>query len=74
MEEVVIFETNCLVFSKNATRKRFENALQDFSIRNKIALNLLKNEKPSKLEVKSRRLNTVRDNINLIKTLNLMKV
>ncbi len=63
-----------VAFCEDASRKRIGNASQNFSILNKIALNLLKNEKSSKIGVKSRRLNAGWDNHYLIKVLNLMKV
>lgn len=63
-----------VAFSEDASRKRIGNASQNFSILNKIALNLLKNEKSSKVGVKSRRLKAGWDNHYLIKVLNLMKV
>jgi hypothetical protein len=63
-----------VAFSEDTSRKRIGNVSQNFSILNKIALNLLKNEKSSKIGVKSRRLNTGWDNHYLIKVLNLMKV
>ena len=46
-----------VAFSEDASRKRIGNTSQNFSILNKTALNLLKNEKSSKVGVKSRRLN-----------------
>jgi len=63
-----------VAFCEDASRKRIGNASQNFSILNKIALNLLKNEKSSKIGVKSRRLKAGWDNHYLIKVLNLMKV
>jgi len=63
-----------VAFSEDASRKRTKNASQNFSILNKIALNLLKNEKTSKIGVKSRRMKAGWDNHYLIKVLNLMKV
>lgn len=63
-----------VAFSEDASRKRAGNANQNFSILNKIALNLLKNEKSSKIGVKSRRMKAGWDNHYLIKVLNLMKV
>lgn len=63
-----------VAFSEDASRKRTKNASQNFSILNKIALNLLKNEKSSKVGIKSRRLKAGWDNHYLIKVLNLMKV
>jgi predicted transposase YbfD/YdcC len=62
-----------VAFSEDASRKRKENAAQNFSILNKIALNLLKNEKSTKVGVKSRRLKAGWDNHYLIKVLNLLK-
>jgi predicted transposase YbfD/YdcC len=63
-----------VAFGEDASRKRAENAAQNFSLLNKIALNLLKHEKTLKLGVKSRRLKAGWDNHYLIKVLNLMKV
>jgi len=63
-----------VAFSEDASRKRTKNASQNFSILNKIALNLLKNEKSSKIGVKSRRMLAGWNNHYLIKVLNLMKV
>ncbi|WP_083858537.1 ISAs1-like element ISPto5 family transposase [Psychroflexus torquis] len=63
-----------VAFSEDASRKRTGNSTQNFSILNKIALNLLKNEKSLKTGVKSRRLQAGWDNHYLIKVLNLMKV
>jgi len=63
-----------VAFCEDDSRKRTKNASQNFSILNKIALNLLKNEKTSKIGVKSRRMKAGWDNHYLIKVLNLMKV
>lgn len=63
-----------VAFSEDASRKRIGNAAQNFSILNKIALNLLKNEKASKVGVKSKRLKAGWNNHYLIKVLNLMKI
>ncbi len=60
-------------FSEDASRKRINNAAQNFSTLSKIALNLLKNEKSSKIGVKSRRLKAGWDNHYLVKVLNLLK-
>lgn len=60
-------------FAEDASRKRVNNAAQNFSILNKIALNLLKNEKTAKVGVKSRRLKAGWNNHYLIKVLNLLK-
>ncbi len=61
-------------FSEDASRKRVKNTSQNFSLLNKIALNLLKQEKSSKIGVKSRRLKAGWNNHYLIKVLNLMKI
>jgi len=63
-----------VAFGEDASRKRKENAAQNFSILNKIALNLLKNEKSIKVGVKSRRMKAGWDNKYLIKVLNLINV
>ncbi|HEX9825921.1 MAG TPA: ISAs1 family transposase [Flavobacteriaceae bacterium] len=63
-----------VAFSEDASRKRAKNAPQNFSILNKIALNLLKNEKTAKGGIKGKRLKAGWDNHYLIKVLNLMKV
>ena len=62
-----------VAFSEDASRKRTGNAAQNFSILNKIALNLLKNEKTAKVGVKSKRLKAGWNNHYLIKVLNLLK-
>ena len=61
-------------FSEDASRKRVKNTSQNFLLLNKIALNLLKQEKSSKIGVKSRRLKAGWNNHYLIKVLNLMKI
>lgn len=60
-----------VAFGEDASRKRKGNAAQNFATLNKIALNLLKNEKTLKLGVKSRRLKAGWDNNYLLKVLNL---
>jgi len=60
-----------VAFGEDASRKRKDNAAQNFATLNKIALNLLKNEKTLKLGVKSRRLKAGWDNDYLLKVLNL---
>ena len=45
-----------VAFNEDQSRKRAGNAAQNYSVINRIALNLLKNEKTSKVGVKSRRL------------------
>ena len=63
-----------VAFGEDASRKRKDNAAQNFSTLNKIALNLLKNEKSSKVGVKSKRLKAGWDDHYLIKILNQLKV
>lgn len=58
-----------VAFAEDASRKRKGNAAQNFSLLTKIALNLLKNEKTSKIGVKSRRLKAGWDNDYLKKVL-----
>lgn len=60
-----------VAFSEDASRKRAENAPQNFSILSKIALNLLKNDKQTKQGIKGKRLKAAYDNNYLIKILNL---
>jgi predicted transposase YbfD/YdcC len=60
-----------VAFGEDASRKRKANAAQNFSILNKIALNLLKKDKTTKIGVKSRRLKTAWSNQYLLKILNL---
>lgn len=56
-----------VAFGEDASRKRANNASQNFSLLTKIALNLLKNEKTLKVGIKSRRLKAGWDNHYLIK-------
>lgn len=63
-----------VAFGEDASRKREKNAPQNFSMLNKIALNLLKNEKSTKVGVKSRRMKAGWDNEYLLKVLKQMKV
>ena len=60
-----------VAFGEDASRKRIGSSAQNFSILNKIALNLLKNEKSIKIGVKGRRLIAGWDNEFLLKVLNL---
>jgi len=60
-----------VAFGEDASRKRKGNAAQNFSTLNKIALNLLKNEKTLKIGVKGRRLKAGWDDNYLLKVLNL---
>lgn len=63
-----------VAFGEDASRKRAGNSSQNFASLNKIALNLLKNEKSSKIGVKSRRLKAGWSNDYLMKVLSLIKV
>ena len=63
-----------VAFGEDASRKRTQNAAQNFSMLNKIALTLLKKEKSVKLGVKGRRLKSGWDNHYLIKVLSHLKV
>ncbi|VAW15353.1 Mobile element protein [hydrothermal vent metagenome] len=60
-----------VAFSEDASRKRIGNSAQNFSILNKIALNLLKKDTKAKVGVKSRRLKAALSNNYLLKILNL---
>jgi predicted transposase YbfD/YdcC len=60
-----------VAFGEDASRKRVGNSAQNFSILNKVALNLLKNEKTAKQGVKSKRFKAALDNEYLKKVLNL---
>ena len=60
-----------VAFGEDASRKRSGNSPQNFSTLNKIAINLLKNEKTLKVGVKGRRLKAGWDNKYLMKVLNL---
>jgi len=60
-----------VAFGEDASRKRAGNAARNFSTLLKIALNLLKNEKTTKMGVKGRRLKAGWDNEYLLKVLNL---
>lgn len=60
-----------VAFSEDQSRKRDENAAQNFSVLLKIALNLLKNEKTAKVGVKGKRLKAGWDNQYLEKLINL---
>lgn len=60
-----------VAFGEDASRKRKANAAQNFSILNKIALNLLKKDKTTKIGIKSRRLKAAWSNQYLLKILNL---
>jgi predicted transposase YbfD/YdcC len=59
-----------VAFSEDASRKRTGNAAQNFSILNKIALNLLKNETSAKQGIRGKRLKAAYDQNYLIKVLN----
>jgi len=60
-----------VVFQEDASRKRLDNATQNFSILSKIALSLLKKDTRAKMGVKDRRLKAALSNDYLIKILNL---
>jgi len=60
-----------VAFSEDASRKRTGNAARNFSTVLKIALNLLKNEKTTKMGVKGKRLKAGWDTNYLTKVLNL---
>ena len=60
-----------VVFSEDASRKRTKNAAQNFSILNKIALNLLKKDTKAKVGIKSRRLKADMNNTYMLKIINL---
>lgn len=60
-----------VAFGEDASRKRIGNAAQNFSILNKIALNLLKNETSERQGIKGKRLKAAYDQNYLIKILNL---
>jgi predicted transposase YbfD/YdcC len=60
-----------VAFSEDASRKRAENAAQNYSILLKIALNLLKNENSKKLSIKSKRLEDGWNKGYLLRILNL---
>ena len=58
-------------FDEDQSRKRNENAAQNYSIVLKIALNLLKNEKTVKQGIQGKRLKAGWDNSYLLKLLNI---
>jgi predicted transposase YbfD/YdcC len=58
-----------VAFNEDSSRKREGNAAENFSIINRIALNLVKNEKSKKRSVKGKRLDAGWDNDYLIKIL-----
>lgn len=60
-----------VAFSEDASRKRNDNAAQNFSILNKIALNLIKNEPTKRMGVKRKRLKAAWNQDFLTKILNL---
>jgi len=60
-----------VAFSEDASRKRNQNATQNYSVLLKIALNLLKNEKTEKQGVKGKRLKAGWDNQYLLKVLKI---
>jgi len=58
-----------VAFHEDQSRKREGNAAENFSISNRIALNLIKNEKSKRRSVKGKRLDAGWDNDYLIKIL-----
>ncbi|MBU3926402.1 MAG: ISAs1 family transposase [Bacteroidetes bacterium] len=60
-----------VAFLEDQSRKRDNNAAQNFSVLMKIALNLLKNEKTAKVGVRGKRLKAGWDNHYLEKLVNL---
>ncbi len=58
-----------VAFNEDHSRKRAGNAAQNFSLINRIALNLLKNEKSAKVGVRGKRLKAGWDNDYLLKIL-----
>ena len=60
-----------VAFNEDHSRKRAGNAAQNFSLINRIALNLLKNEKSAKVGVKGKRLKAGWDNEYLLKILRI---
>jgi predicted transposase YbfD/YdcC len=60
-----------VAFNEDNSRKRTGNAAQNFSVLNRIALNILKNEKTTKRGIKGKRLKAGWDNEYLKKNLNI---
>lgn len=60
-----------VAFSEDASRKRIGNAAQNFSILNKIALNLLKKDTQTKQGIKGKRLKAAYDQDYLIRIIDL---
>jgi hypothetical protein len=58
-----------VAFNEDYSRKRNGFAAQNYSVLNRIALNLLKNEKTTKVGVRGKRLKAGWDNQYLIKLL-----
>lgn len=58
-----------VAFNEDHSRKRTGNAAQNFSLINRIALNLLKNEKSAKVGVRGKRLKAGWDNDYLLRIL-----
>ena len=60
-----------VTFNEDHSRKRVRNTAQNFSLINRVALNLLKNEKSAKVGVKGKRLKAGWDNEYLLKILRI---
>lgn len=60
-----------VTFNEDQQRKRINNAAQNFSIMQKVALNLLKNENTKKISIKAKRLKAAWDNEFLLKVLGI---
>ena len=58
-----------VAFNEDHSRKRAGKAAQNFSLINRITLNLLKNEKSAKVRVRGKRLKTGWDNDYLLRIL-----
>ena len=58
-------------FGEDLSRKRAGHAAQNFSLLNRIALNMLKQEKTSKRGIKGKRLNAAWDHPYLLKLLGI---
>jgi hypothetical protein len=70
VESGIVDETICLLsFGEDLDRKRQQNSAQNFSLLNRIALNLLRQDKTTKLGIKGKRLKAGWDNNYLMQLL-----